>query len=86
MKYSGHYRELLCELSKLSKFNAFNPLGYKTYTDESILVYRFRPERTFFFITVFHKSGITRQERIVFEETKTTLFPHCFSDKSLGTL
>ena len=47
MKYSGH-RKLLCELSKLSKFNAFNPLGYKTYTDESILVYRFRPERTGF--------------------------------------
>ena len=27
MKYSGH-RQILCELSKLSKFNAFNPLGY----------------------------------------------------------
>ena len=27
MKYSGH-RKLLCELSKLSKFNAFNLLGY----------------------------------------------------------
>ena len=27
MKYSGH-RILLCELSKLSKFNAFNLLGY----------------------------------------------------------
>ena len=27
MKYSGH-RELLCELSKLSKFNASNFLGY----------------------------------------------------------
>ena len=27
MKYSG-YRKLLCELSKLSKFNAFNLLGY----------------------------------------------------------
>ena len=27
MKYSGH-RELLCELSKLSKLNAFNLLGY----------------------------------------------------------
>ena len=27
MKYSGH-RRLLCELSKLSKFNAFNLLGY----------------------------------------------------------
>ena len=26
MKYSGH-RKLLCELSKLSKFNAFNLLG-----------------------------------------------------------
>ena len=27
MKYSGH-KKLLCELSKLSKFNAFNLLGY----------------------------------------------------------
>ena len=27
IKYSGH-RKLLCELSKLSKFNAFNLLGY----------------------------------------------------------
>ena len=27
MKYSGH-RKLLCELSKLSKFNAFILLGY----------------------------------------------------------
>ena len=27
MKYSGH-RKLLCELSKLSKFNAVNLLGY----------------------------------------------------------
>ena len=27
MKYSGH-RKFLCELSKLSKFNAFNLLGY----------------------------------------------------------
>ena len=27
MKYSGH-RKLLCELSKLSKFNSFNLLGY----------------------------------------------------------
>ena len=27
MKYSGH-RKLLCDKSKLSKFNAFNLLGY----------------------------------------------------------
>ena len=47
MKYSGH-RKLLCELSKLSKFNAFNPLEYETNTDASILVYKFRPERTSF--------------------------------------
>ena len=47
MKYSGH-RKLLCELSKLSKFNAFNLLGYLTNTDASILVYKFRPERTGF--------------------------------------
>jgi len=47
MKYSGH-RKLLCELSKFSKFNAFLLLGYKRNTDASILVYKFRPERTGF--------------------------------------
>ena len=47
MKYSGH-RKLLCELSKLSKFNAFILLGYQTNTDASILVYKFRPGRTGF--------------------------------------
>ena len=47
MKYSGH-RKLLCELSKLSKLNAFILFGYKTNTDESIFVYKFRPERTGF--------------------------------------
>ena len=47
MTYSGH-RKLLCELSKLSKFNAFNLLGYKTNTEASILVYKFRPERNGF--------------------------------------
>ena len=41
MKYSCH-RKLLCELSKLSKLNAFILLGYKTNTDASILVYKFR--------------------------------------------
>ena len=38
--------KLLCELSKLSKLNAFIILGYLTNTDASILVYKFRPERT----------------------------------------
>ena len=47
MKYSGH-RKLLCELSKLSKFNAFNLLGYLTNTDASIIVYKFPPKRTGF--------------------------------------
>ena len=47
MKYSGH-RKLLCELSKLSKLNAFILLGYKTNTDASIPFYKFRPERTGF--------------------------------------
>ena len=47
MKYSGH-RKLLCELSKLSKFYAFNLLGFYKNTDASILVYNFRPERTGF--------------------------------------
>ena len=45
MKKSG-YRKLLCELSKLSKLNAFIFLGYQKNTDASILVYKFRPERT----------------------------------------
>ena len=47
MKYSGH-RKLLCKLSKLSKFNTFNLLGYKTNIEASILVHKFRPERTGF--------------------------------------
>ena len=47
MKYSGH-RKLLCELSKLSKLNAFILLGYQTNTDASILLNKFRPERTGF--------------------------------------
>ena len=47
MKYSGH-RKLLCELSKLSKFNVLNLLGYQANTDASILVYKFRPKRTGF--------------------------------------
>ena len=41
MKYSG-FRKLLCE------FHAFYLLGYKTNTDASILVYKFRTERTGF--------------------------------------
>jgi len=47
MKYFD-YGELLCEFSKLSKFNAFILFGYQTTTDASILVYKFRPERTGF--------------------------------------
>ena len=47
MKYSDDCK-LLRELSKLSKFNAFNLLGYETNTDASILVYSFRPVRTGF--------------------------------------
>ena len=44
MKYSGHMK-LLCELSK---FNAFNLLGYRTNTEASILIYKFRTKRTGF--------------------------------------
>ena len=40
--------KLICEFSKLSKFNAFNHLGYQKNTDASILVYKFRPKRTGF--------------------------------------
>ena len=36
------------KLSKLSKFNALNLLGYQTNTDASILVLKFRPKRTGF--------------------------------------
>ena len=43
MKYSGH-RKPLCKLSKWSKCNAFNLLGYKTNADTSIFV----SERTVF--------------------------------------
>ena len=46
MKYLGH-RKLLCELSKLSEFNAFNLL-LTINNDATILVYKFRPERTGF--------------------------------------
>ena len=45
--HSGH-RKLLCELSKLSKYNVFNLLGYNTNTDASILVHKFHPGRTGF--------------------------------------
>ena len=45
MEDSG-LRELLCELSKLSKFNAFHLLG--THNDAYILVHKFLPERTGF--------------------------------------
>ena len=39
---------MLCELLRLSKFNAFNLLECYTNTDASVLVYKFRPERTGF--------------------------------------
>ena len=45
--FSG-YRKLLCEFSKLSKLNAFILLGYYSNTNTSILVYKYRPERTGF--------------------------------------
>ena len=47
MKYSGQ-RQVIRKLSKLSKFNVFNLLGYQTNTDASILNYKFRPKRTGF--------------------------------------
>ena len=47
MKYFSH-RKQLCELSKLSKSNGFNLLGYKMNSDAYILVYKFRSERTDF--------------------------------------
>ena len=40
--------KLLHEFSKLSTFNAFILLGYQTNTNASILVCKFRPERTGF--------------------------------------
>ena len=47
MQISSH-RKLLCEFSKLSKFNAFILLGYKMNTDASIFVYKYHPEKTGF--------------------------------------
>ena len=58
MKYSGH-RKILCELSKLSKLNAFILLGYLTNTDAPILVYKFRPERTGFNMYADSQSNTT---------------------------
>ena len=46
MKYSGTKK--LCELLTLSKCNAFILLIYYNSIDASILVYKFRPERTGF--------------------------------------
>ena len=43
--YHAKYYKLLCELSKLSKLNAFILLRYLRNTDASILVYKLRPER-----------------------------------------
>ena len=47
MNYSSH-RKLLCEFLKLSKLNVFILLGYLRNTDASVLVYKYRPERTGF--------------------------------------
>jgi len=47
MKYSG-LKKKLCEFSKFSKLNVLILLEYWTNTDASILVYKFRPERTGF--------------------------------------
>ena len=47
MKYSG-LKKKLREFSKFSKLNVLILLEYWTNTDASILVYKFRPERTGF--------------------------------------
>ena len=39
MKYSGH-RKILCEFSKLSKFNAFNPFKYYTNNMMNLLLFK----------------------------------------------
>ena len=54
MKYSGH-RKLL---SKLSKFNVFNLLGYQTNTDASILNYKFCPENWFRYVRRLYATAI----------------------------
>ena len=56
-KYSGH-RKLLFEFSKLSKFNAINLLGYLINTDESILVYKFCPEKWFQYVRRVYETAI----------------------------
>ena len=73
MKYSGH-RKLLCELSKLSKFNAFNLLGYLTNADASILVYKSRPERTGFnMYAEYTRLQLTFLELVPWLETNSIL-------------
>ena len=47
MKYFGQ-KNLLSELSKLSKLNVFILLEYLTNTNASILVYKFHLEKTGF--------------------------------------
>ena len=57
MKYSGH-RKLLCELSNLSKFNAFNLPGFLTNIDATILVYKFRTENWFQYVRRVYANAI----------------------------
>ena len=45
-------RKILYKISKLSKFNACNLLGYWTNTEAPIHFYKFRPERTVFNIYI----------------------------------
>jgi len=47
MKYSGH-RKLSCELSKLSKCNAFNLFGYLTNTDAIYSCLQIPPRENWF--------------------------------------
>ena len=50
--------ETIMWISKLSKLNVFNLLGYLTNTDPSILVYKFRPKRIGFNIHRVYTTAI----------------------------
>ena len=82
MKYSGH-RKLLCELSKLSKLNAFIVLGYQTNTDASILVYKFRPERTAFnMYTDYTRPQLTFFALMPWPALQRAVYTHIFISNS----
>jgi len=83
MKYFGHWK-LLCELSKLSKLNTFILLGYQTNTNASILVYKFRPERTGFnMYAEYTRPQLTFLACHFFDKKYPDLFSMCLKKVSI---